>query len=232
VSSGVALPRALPGAGVVRVPLVAAALTGAAALLHLLGSEQLGEALAYRREAVTGGQPWRLLTGHLVHFGDAHAFGDILPCFVWAALVEGLFSRRLAAWTALWTALATGLVVLALCPEVGSYRGLSALNCAFGSQLLLLGMWDRTERRDRAGAALVALAAVAYIGKTLYENVSGVALLAPDLGPGVLLLPEAHLVGTAVGIVAAAPCLLAPGPTTAAIVLDRPHVVKHPQRGG
>ena len=85
-----------------------------------------GDALEFRR-AVAATQPWRLLTGHFVHLGFAHA---LLNC-VALVLLARLFADRLSARAFLGTLVAApvaiSLLFLALLPELAWYRGLSGV---------------------------------------------------------------------------------------------------------
>src|SRR6185295_11849695 len=93
------------------------------------------------------------------------------------------------------------LLILMLCPAVVEYRGLSALDCALVAELFLLRVGvsesaspslfgrppsERWLRRAAWGAAAL------FVAKCGFELVTGRALLAPDLGPGVKLLVPSH----------------------------------------
>jgi hypothetical protein len=183
----------------------------------LLATGTVGTPAAYAlvRDRVQAGELFRLWTGHFVHFNSAHLVGDLLAFGVWAALVEGE-SRRLLAFTLLAGTPLLSLALLATCPDLSEYRGLSALDCALVSELLLarglaleLSKHSRAPTRVLAAAlgtpairAIALLAAVAFLAKCVFELRAGHALLAPDLGPGVKLLPLAHLLGILLGALA------------------------------
>jgi len=153
------------------------------------------------RAAVAGGEWWRMLTGQLVHYGRAHAVGDILGFAGWAAIIEWR-SRRL--WLAAMAASLAiiGAGILLFCPEVTHYRGLSGVDLALATIVLcVLGASPRI-RRLRGGRALVGFAAAVYIAKLVFELVTGHAILAPDLGLHVALLPAAHVLGAVAGLLA------------------------------
>lgn len=181
-----------------RAPWCAAATTAAATLNHALGLDW-----SLDRHAVLSGAWWRILTGHLAHFNEAHAVGDIAAFAFWAAIVETR-SRALLLSTVIASALGVSLYVLALCPEVRAYRGLSGIDCALAVELFLLGIFDRSAGDGRITRLVCATAGGLFVGKTAFELAVGRAILAPDLGRGVALLAGAHVVGSAVGIAAAA----------------------------
>jgi len=188
--------------------------------------------LAYTAVGIENGQWWRLWTGHFVHYGSAHLWGDLLAFAVWAALVESE-SRRVLLGTLLCGAPLLSCAFWLACPELGEYRGLSSLDAALVIELIML----RGFALPRAGAARPglgpwltravgsrALRAVGWISlslfglKTAYEYAAGHALLAPDLGPGVRLLPSAHAFG---GLLGLAVCLVAQLRTPSASPVSR-----------
>jgi rhomboid family GlyGly-CTERM serine protease len=155
--------------------------------------------LAMRREAVLRGELFRILTGHLCHFNRPHLLGDALAFAVWAACAEQR-GRGFLASTLLVTALGSSLLLLAFYPEVAEYRGLSAIDCALVAQLIAWGVADRRRAGDAAGVALFASAGLAFFVKTLFEFRTGHAVLAPNLGDSVALLPASHAAGIALGL--------------------------------
>lgn len=157
--------------------------------------------LRFDRPAIERGELWRLVTGHFVHFGRAHAVGDVLGFLGWAAVIEAT-SRRLLLTTTLITASVTGVGVFVLCPQVNVYGGLSAVDVALATLLLCLLAASPRVRALPGGRALVGVVLAAHLFKAGYELVIGRALLAPDLGRGVVLLPAAHLIGAACGVAA------------------------------
>ncbi len=133
--------------------------------------------LEYDRPALAAGELWRLWTGHLVHFSAGHAALD-----AGAFLAAGLVAERHLGTPAMLRALALcaplvalGLVVLA--PDLGAYRGLSAL-AWFAAVLSGLALaHDRPTLRPWLGlAALLALLELALeagggAGSSLPEGV-------------------------------------------------------------
>jgi membrane associated rhomboid family serine protease len=170
-------------------------------------------ALAYTAVGLEKGQWWRLWTGHFVHYGKAHLWGDLLAFAVWAALVESE-SRRVLVTTLVIGAPLLSCAFWLACPGLGEYRGLSSLDAALVIELIVLRGF--AARAGAAGQGLGpwltrtvggrALRAVGWISlglfalKTAYEYAAGHALLAPDLGRGVQLLPSAHAFGGLLGL--------------------------------
>jgi rhomboid family GlyGly-CTERM serine protease len=166
--------------------------------------------LALRRDAVLRGELFRLVTGHLSHFNRAHLLGDALAFAVWAACVEQRGRARLATILVV-TTCGTSLLLLALCPEAREYRGLSAVDCALVTELLVAGVADRLRSGDRLGTSVFVGAGLVFLAKTVFEFRTGHAVLAPELGASVSLLPASHLFGIALGLA----CLAAEGPRAA-----------------
>ncbi len=176
------------------------ALAGAVALLALqaLG---LGPVLEYRRQLLFA-EPWRLLTGHLVHTNLRHALVNALAWVVLARLFAPELGARRQALTLLVSALSiSGALALAY-PGIAWYRGLSgALHGLFaaGAVAMLRGSLAAAggaQRRPRE-ALLAALLLAALWLKIARETWRG-----PLLESGWLALDvvtPAHLAGAAVG---------------------------------
>src|SRR3979490_456227 len=112
------------------------ALAGTTAVL-LLQAANLEPALEYRR-ALLATEPWRLVTGHLVHANWRHA---ILNALAWFATPR-VFAYELAppspAWLLAASALGASLLLWLAAPQVAWYRGLSgALHGLFAAAAVL-----------------------------------------------------------------------------------------------
>lgn len=168
------------------------------ALLLSTAPDELQAACALNSAALTGGEPWRLWTGHFVHFGGAHLRGDLLAFLLWAAWLErggrGLLLCVLLVATPL-----LSVVILIGCPTLAEYRGLSGLDCSLVAALI----WMQGLQGDRR-RGVGALCLAAFVAKCGYELVSDRAILAPDLGEGVRLLPLAHVAGALLGLLLSA----------------------------
>lgn len=138
-------------------PLLAA-LAGAALILLLQAMPESIPALEYRRAALPS-QPWRLLTGHLVHLNWTHA---LVNAAAWLVLAQ-LFAPQLGLKHQL-ASLALGaafisMVLAAGYPAIEWYRGASgALHALFfaGATVAL----DSSLRQRSWSAALLPLVMV------------------------------------------------------------------------
>lgn len=169
--------------------------------------------LAFTAEGMRLGQWWRLWTGHFVHYGSAHLWGDWLAFVVWAALVESESRRALLA-TLLMGAPLLLLALNVAGPALAEYRGLSGIDTALVIELILLRGFIQNEPGGARGfgpwlTRLFGRPTLRTIGayslglsawKIAYEFYAGRAILAHDLGVGVQLLPAAHAFGALIGL--------------------------------
>lgn len=184
-----------------RWPWLAATLTLAAALAYAF--PDLTPWLAFNREASLAGQWWRLVSGHFCHFNRSHFVGDVAAFFVWAAVVESL-SRRCLILALLGTFTFVALWLLGSSSAPLDYRGLSAVDCALAAALMTLGSLDARVRSNRWLLGGLIAAAVLFIAKSCFEVAMGHAVLAPQLGEHVRLVPQAHGFGILAGVLSGA----------------------------
>jgi rhomboid family GlyGly-CTERM serine protease len=152
-------------------------------------------------EAVAGGQGWRLLTGHLTHFGGGHLFWDLLMFVVLAAACEGQHRRHFASSLLL---MAAGISVSLglLRSDITVYRGLSGVDTGLFVWFVADQAIGWLRRREPATAALWLVPGVAVCGKLLFEIVTGQTLFVDS--SHFIPLVESHLVGAAIGLALAA----------------------------
>jgi len=171
---------------------------GIAAAVLLLHASGLADALEYRR-AFLANEPWRLLTGHLVHINWPHAVINAAALLI----VARLFAPDLSAPRQLVILLSAGVVIAlglaALAPGILWYRGLSGvLHALFfaGAAKWLFSERPHTVRRLWLP---VALFAGGWIKVALEQPVGSELPYADWLGAAVV--PQAHLLGAAWGSV-------------------------------
>jgi membrane associated rhomboid family serine protease len=158
------------------------------------------------RDAIAGGEAWRLVTGPFVHVTWGHLVRDLALVLIPGVAYEGVLGRR---WSLV---VAAGLVAPAaavLASGVPAYYGLSGLSHA--ALAAALGV----ELRRRGGATWWYVAALAALGvaKVGAELATGAPVFAMDLGPGVHQAALAHAVGGGLGL--ALGLALAPAPAAA-----------------
>lgn len=151
------------------------------------------DAFALTAEALR--EPWRLWTGHLVHFGWGHALANAVALAVPWILAAPRDRRRLI----LAVLVLPPLLSLLLLPSLGGgeYRGASGLACACWA---LVGLRLALEE---APSTLGRVMLVGLLLKLAAETVfGGGVMLRPE---GWSTLPAAHLWGAGLGLLAALP---------------------------
>ena len=181
-----------------RLTLASLALAGAAALVQCVPAA--GSALELSRPAVFTGQIWRVMTGQLTHWSWAQWFWDALPLVIMTAVGAARSPARTTA-AIVASAVLVPLVVLAGCPWLSTYRGLSGIDAAL---YVFCGvMLYREARRQPRRRRALALALAGFGAKCVYEACTGGAVFADARAAGVVTVPLAHLAGGCVGWVAA-----------------------------
>lgn len=183
-------PRRLPATLIL-------ALAGAALILLLQSLPAILPALEYRRAALTA-EPWRLVTGHLVHVNWMHA---LVNAGAWLLLAQ-LFSPQLDARRQLLSlALGAALISMALAawyPSIEWYRGASgALHALFFAGATKAVAESLATGSTVSARAPLALLAAGWI-KVAAEQPGGSATPYAEW-LGAATVPQAHLAGALVG---------------------------------
>jgi rhomboid family GlyGly-CTERM serine protease len=163
--------------------------------LHALAP---GDALEYQRGALAR-QPWRLVTGHLVHLNWPHALVNAAALWIVARLYAPDLSMTRQAIALAASALAISAALAWLHPGIAWYRGLSgALHGLFFAGAVT---WLLAERPRRPGRLwMPALLLVGGWMKVVFEQPSSGTLPHADW-LGAAVVPQAHLAGAAFGTV-------------------------------
>ena len=153
--------------------------------------------LVYDRGKIFGGQLWRIVTGHWVHFSARHLFWNLvvlIPAGVWLERRD----TTCLIWTLLLSPVAIGLALLAFEPPLTSYAGISGVASAVLVALAVHGL--RTEPRARWLWLAVLVLFATKVGMESFGDLP----LNPELATqGVHSVPLAHLVGATVGVATA-----------------------------
>lgn len=178
-------------------PAVRAAFIGAALILLLQAITPAAVLLEYRRSLLAT-EPWRALTGHLVHVGWQHAIANAVAWIVLARLFEPVLdARRQLACLVLGAIVVSGALAL-IWPSIGWYRGASGvLHALFfaGATASLSAAWQAGRRWSLLWAALLLAGGAVKLAVEL--PLDGVLPYAQWLGTAVV--PQAHVVGAVVG---------------------------------
>ena len=154
-----------------------------------------GEPLQYDRIAVHGGEVWRFATASLVHWSWDQLLWDGI---VFAAL--GLVAAK--AWPARFhfavfaSAIAIPIVIHVGVRDVMTYRGLSGIDSALFALVAL-----RLAKQTRSPVFWLCL--IGFAAKIGFEAATGSTVFVRELAPGVSAMPLAHVIGAAIGALAA-----------------------------
>lgn len=150
---------------------------------------------------VAGGQWWRVITGHVTHWGMSHLFWDLSMFVVLSAVCESRHRR----WYTLATIASLSLIsaaVGAMCPTITIYRGLSGIDTGLFVWFVVDQIRISVCRGDKAIAAASAAAVVALMVKLTYEATTGGILFVDSRTFEPLV--ESHLAGAVCGLFCAA----------------------------
>lgn len=149
--------------------------------------------LAFDRQAILGGEIWRLWSAHLVHFSLQHALLDGAVFFFVASVAEhAIGTRRLGIALALGAPF-IGLGLLAAVPGLAYYRGASGL-ATMAALLAGAALWRGSAARRR----VLALLALGLAARTAAEA-CGISASVAGLPDHVALAWQAHVLGASAG---------------------------------
>lgn len=157
------------------------------------------ELLQFDAVAIAGGEYWRFLTGHLVHWNFDHLFWDLSVFVVLGALCERR-SRKGFLACVFGSAAAISLYLLVALPELPIYRGLSGIDTGL---FVLLGVSLLTDARasgNRTLQWLIAAAMLGLFGKTVYEFGSEATIFVDYATADFVPITMAHVLGALVGL--------------------------------
>ena len=187
--------RGCQGGG--RIPSVSLLLGSLAVPAFLLS--WCGTALEYSRQALAGGEFWRLVTCHWTHFSSDVFLWDLVAfVFLGAACERRDRQSYLVCLGA--AAFLIPAVIWIFMPGLDFYRGLSGLDSALFGLLTVTLLREGIESGDRRRIVSVAFFTLFFLGKVTWETVGGGAVFAASTGTGVVPIPLAHAVGLAIGI--------------------------------
>lgn len=165
-------------------PALLASLAGLFVIAGLMPSESM----QFDRQAILGGELWRLWTGQFCHWSSLHLAGN-MAALAALSLIGGRGMRR---WLALLPVISPllSLTLLGLLPELQHYRGASGL-------VAVLAIGVATE-----GGLIGCLVAVAWLAKLIIDALYEVG--SPLLPAGITTTWQAHLAGSLLGLAIAA----------------------------
>lgn len=173
-------------------------LVAVAAIVSL--APALPPALEYDRAQVIAGEIWRPLTAQVVHWSARMTAADLGTILVLGAVLE-MRSRRAAATAVLAALFLVAAGVHFLPPPLSRYRGGSGIASGIFVALAL----DLLPAPSVPGVRVAAALALGlFLVKIALEAVTGQALFAGPMAPGVEVASRAHLLGALGGLIGAA----------------------------
>ena len=185
-------------ARLMRWPLITMIIAGACvALPRWPTTEQF---LQFDRAALLNGQIWRPLTCHLAHWSASHEIWSV-EAFAVLGMLGEIRDRRAFAICCIAAALACSLALLLFWPDVQLYRGMSGVDSALFTWLVVFNLRASGDHRHSAAykVALVLLL-FAFIAKVAWEAQTHHSLFVSGDGKSFVSLPGVHAVGGAIGI--------------------------------
>ena len=165
-----------------------------ASLLALSG-EWGRELLRYDRDAIAGGELWRLVSGHFVHLGLSHwVYNGIGLSLIWVLVGQFLRSRQWLLVTCV-SILCIDAGFWILEPQLQWYVGLSGLQHGYLVAGILAGFKERRVEMTVLGAVI--------FGKLVYEQLIG-PMPGSEFSSGGAVVTAAHLYGAIGGLIAVA----------------------------
>lgn len=147
------------------------------------------DALVLDRDAVLGGQLWRLWSGHWVHLDARHAAINLAALVLMALIAARMRQLRPLLVASLPMMPLVAALLLLTAPDLQWYAGLSGLLHGWAAWLLL-----------RRGGGVATIGAVLLAGKLVWEQI------APAADASAFpVIHTAHLIGALVGAALALP---------------------------
>ncbi len=187
-NSRFAAVRCLPG--------ISLLLGGLAACLFFIPAA--ADILQYDPAAISGGEIWRVVTGHWTHWSLDHLFWDALAFVVLGALCE-LSDRRAFLTCLAFSAAFIPLSIGVLMPEVDAYRGLSGIDSALFVLAAVILLRENRGARRWGWVAGVGVVLCGFAAKIVFEYATGQTIFVDSTAADMVPIPLAHVIGGIVG---------------------------------
>ena len=185
------------GTAVRRIPWVSLLLSMTAAIIHLFYSLRIQ--LLYDRTVPVHHELWRLITCHWVHLSTDHLFWSATTFLFLGSLCEIMGPKKYYAAVGI-SAISIPIVIRWGMPDLMVYGGLSGLDCALYSLLIVLFIKREIRSRSWIWVAFFALLLGGLAAKIIYESATGLSFFVGNTQTNMVPVPLAHLVGGCVGI--------------------------------
>lgn len=164
----------------------------ASAALFAQWSPGTADLLVYDRGSVIGGEFWRIVTGHLVHFSAAHLLNNLAVLVPAAWLVETRY-RGDAGLIFLGAASAIGIALLVGEPRIVQFGGASGISIAFLVYACMRGLHEDPRWRT------VCMVLLTIVGAKFAAESAGWHLRDWQGNEGFVPVMLGHVVGAATG---------------------------------
>jgi rhomboid family GlyGly-CTERM serine protease len=159
----------------------------------------VAERLQFDRAAIAGGQWWRLVTSHFVHWSSEHLFWDLLAFAVLGWLCERDHVRAFLRCVA-YSAVLIPLVLAWATPDMTAYRGLSGIDSALFALLAVRVGHQAVAEKDGLKLGIAGVVAAGFAAKVGFELLTGTTLFVDSSAAGMTPVPLAHVVGGFIGL--------------------------------
>ena len=180
-----------------RVPYVSLILTALALLIHY--HHPLRPHLLYTRTALAHGDFWRLISCHWVHLNTDHLLWSAMTFFVLGSFCE-IMNRGKYLTTVGISTIFIPTAIWFVMPHLKVYGGLSGLDCALYSLLIVLFIRREWSAQKWRWIIFYTIMLVLLPAKIIYEMTSGLTIFVNNLNAGMVPVPLSHLVGGVVGL--------------------------------
>jgi len=180
-----------------RLPYVSLLLTAAALLIHFY--HPLRPHLLYTRTALADGGLWRLFSCHWVHLNTDHLLWSAMTFFVLGSFCEIMDRGKYV----MAIGIASIIIPIAIwfgMPHLEVYGGLSGLDCALYSLLIVLFIKRERPRQNWIWTIIYTIMLVLLPAKIIYEMACGLTIFVNNIHSNMAPVPLSHLVGGVVGI--------------------------------
>lgn len=181
-----------------RIPYISLLLTAAALLIHYFHSLRLD--LLYTRADLMDGDFWRLLACHWVHLNTDHLLWSAMTFFMLGSICEIMDRSRYAVTIAISTVIIPAAIWVGM-PHLQVYGGLSGLDCALYSLLIVLFIRRERSAANRIWIAFYILMLVLLPAKIIYEMSSGLTIFVNNIHTDMVPVPLSHLMGGIAGFI-------------------------------
>jgi rhomboid family GlyGly-CTERM serine protease len=179
-----------------QIPWATLFLTALALLVHLF--HPLRPHLLYTKTDLMNGDLWRLLACHWVHLNTDHLLWSALTFLLLGSICEIMDRKRYAVTIGTAAMLIPAAIWVGM-PHLQVYGGLSGLDCALYSLLIVMFIKREKPPSHRIWIAFYILMLILLPAKVIYEMASGLTIFVNNFHTDMAPVPLSHLIGGVVG---------------------------------